>query len=326
MKVLSPRETGGFAIADDLYGGFVKKHTVSNCRPIDNKNKHHIETKRGMAIRLNRFVDSAKRITLVLIGSVLTASGLQFFLIPNHLLDGGVTGLSIMSSHLTGLPLALFLILLNVPFVYLGYKRLGKRYAIYSSYGITSLAMVTLFVHPERGFTEEPILAAVFGGIMVGIGVGLAIRYGGTLDGGDTVAILADRVTSFSVGEVIMFINGIVLAAAGFVFGWDNAMYSIIAYFVAHKAIDVTVEGLNESRSVWIVSKHYRVIGKAIEQQVGRKVTYFKDNNPERGHSRGIILSVITRFEEQRIKRTIHRVDPKAFVVISHTHEIFGKF
>lgn len=261
----------------------------------------------------------------MLIGSVLAAAGLQFFLIPNQLLDGGVTGISIISAHLTGVPLAVFLILFNLPFVYLGYRKLGRHFAAYSLFGILLFALVTLFAHTEQGFTDEPILAAVFGGITVGIGVGLAIRYGGTLDGADTVAILIDKVTSFSIGEVIMVMNAVILTSAGFVFGWDNAMYSIIAYFVAHKAIDVTVEGLNESRSVWVVSRHYRVIGKAIEQQIGRKVTYFKDNNPLHGRQRGIILSVITRFEEQRIKRVIHQVDPKAFVVISHTHEIIGK-
>lgn len=258
-------------------------------------------------------------------GSIIAAAGLQFFLIPNHLLDGGVTGLSIIGSYLTGAPLAWFLILLNIPFVYLGYRRFGHHFTKYSIFGISLLAVMTLLIHPTHGITDQPILAAVFGGMTVGIGVGLAIRYGGSLDGGDTVAILIEKVSTFSVGEVIMAFNAVILTSSGFVFGWDHAMYSIIAYFVAHKAIDVTVEGLNESRSVWIVSTHYRVIGKAIEQTIGRKVTYFKDNSPLNGRQRGIILSVITRFEEQRIKRVIHRVDPKAFVVISHTHEIIGK-
>jgi uncharacterized membrane-anchored protein YitT (DUF2179 family) len=262
---------------------------------------------------------------LVLLGSVIAAAGLQFFLIPNHLLDGGVTGLSIISAYLLHLPIALFLVLFNIPFVYLGYKKLGKRFALYSAFGIILLALLTLVFHPAQGITTQPILAAIFGGITVGIGVGIAIRYGGTLDGGDTIAILVDKVTSFSVGEVIMFMNGIILTASGFVFGWDNAMYSIVAYFVAHKAIDVTVEGLNESRSVWIVSKHYKVIGKAIEWQTGRKVTFVKDSNIQRGVPRGIILAVITRFEEQKMKTVIHRVDPKAFVVIQNAHEIIGK-
>jgi uncharacterized membrane-anchored protein YitT (DUF2179 family) len=261
----------------------------------------------------------------VLFGSVIAATGLQYFLIPNHLLDGGVTGISIIMSYTSGLPVGIFLILLNIPFVYVGYRKLGKNFALLSAVGIIMLSILTLFIHPVMAATGEPILAAVFGGILVGIGVGLAIRYGGTLDGADTIAIIVDKVTSFSIGEIIMFMNAFVLGASGFVFGWDHAMYSIIAYFVAHKAVDVTVEGLNESRSVWIVSRHYKVIGKAISHRTGHKVTYFKDNNVEDGIRRGIILSVISRFDEQRVKRVIHQVDPKAFVVISHTHEIIGK-
>lgn len=262
---------------------------------------------------------------MVLVGSILAAIGLQYFLIPNHLLDGGVVGLSIIGAAVTNLPLALYLIVLNIPFVILGYRKLGKRFAAYSVFGIVLLALLTLFFHPSVGVTDEPILAAVFGGLLIGVGAGLVIRYGGTLDGSDTVAILVDKVTSFSVGEVIMFINMFILSASGFVFGWENAMYSVIAYFVAHKAIDVTVEGLNENRSVWIVSEEYQRIGKALKLQTGRKVTYFKDNDVEDGHTRGIILAVITRFEEQKVKRAIHAVDPKAFIVISNAHEIIGK-
>lgn len=258
-------------------------------------------------------------------GSLIAAAGLQLFLIPNHLLDGGIVGISIIASYLTHLPLGLFLVILNIPFIALGYRKFGVKFALFSSFGIIMLALLTTLFHPNMPATDQPILAAVFGGLMIGIGAGLVIRYGGTLDGSDTIAILVDKVTSFSVGEVIMFMNIIILSASGFVFGWDNAMYSIIAYFVAHKAIDVTVEGLNESRSVWIVSKHYEEIGDAIEQMTGRKVTYMRDSNEKTGIPRGVIMSVITRFEEQKIKAAIHSVDDKAFVVISNAHEILGK-
>lgn len=261
------------------------------------------------------------RVIIVLIGSIVAAAGLQYFLIPNHLLDGGVVGISIIASHVSGLPLGLYLIILNAPFIYLGYRKFGKYFASYSALGIILLALLTTLIHPEIGVTDDPMLAAVFGGILVGIGVGLVIRYGGTLDGTETVAILVDRVTTFSIGEVIMAINGVIFGLAGFVFGWENAMYSVIAYFVAHKAIDVTVEGLNESRSVWIVSRHHERIGDAITDEINRKVTQIKDT--ERG--RGIALSVITRFEEQKVKGIIHSIDPKAFVVISNAHEIIGK-
>ena len=269
----------------------------------------------------NANINAAKRAILVIIGSTIAAMGLQFFLLPNHLLDGGVTGISIISSYLSGLPFGLFLLLFNIPFVYLGFRKFGKEFAAYSALGIITLAALT-FVHVPHGFTDVPILAAIFGGIFVGVGAGFVLRYGGIIDGSDTIAILIDRVTVFSVGEAIMVINGIIITAAGFVFGWENALSSLIAYFVAHKAIDVTVEGLNESRSVWVVSMNVREIGKIINLTVEEPVTYLKEANENDPEPHGILLAVITRFEEQKIKAAIQSVDKSAFVVISNAHEI----
>lgn len=265
----------------------------------------------------------------MLLGSVIAAVGLQFFLLPNHLLDGGVTGVSIITAQLSGLPLGLFLILFNIPFVFLGYKKFGRDFALYSILGITMLAALT-FVHFDHGFTDVPILAAVFGGIFVGIGVGLAIRYGGIIDGADTIAVLIDRVTVFSVSEAIMVINGVIIALGGFVFGWENALYSLIAYFVAHKAVDVTVEGLDESRSLWIVSMNIREIGAEINAIIKEPVTYVKESDPKalKGNSRephGIMLAVITRFQEQKVMRAARKIDPQAFIVITDAHEVMGK-
>lgn len=257
-------------------------------------------------------------------GGVITAVGLQFFLLPNHLLDGGVTGASIIAAHLTHVPLGVYLVLLNIPFVYLGYKKFGREFAVLSAIGIVTLALLTL-THLPHGFTDVPILAAVFGGAFVGLGVGLVIRNSGIIDGADTVAVLIDRVTVFSVGEAIMVINSFIISLAGFVFGWENALYSLIAYFVAHKAIDVTVDGLNEDRSVWIVSLRIRDIGKAINQVIDEPVTYIKESNPKDKEPHGILLAVITRFEEQKVKKAVHAVDPYAFVVISSAHEVIGK-
>jgi uncharacterized membrane-anchored protein YitT (DUF2179 family) len=236
-----------------------------------------------------------------------------------------VVGLSIIASKLFGIPLGIFLIVLNLPFIYLGFKKLGKTFAVYSSLGIIVLALLTGIVHASSAATSVPILAAVFGGVLVGFGVGLVIRHGGTLDGTDTVAILIDRKTPFSIGEAIMFMNIFILTSSGFVFGWDEAMYSLIAYYVAHKVIDLTVEGLDESKSVWIVSKKYKEIGDAIYQATGRKVTYVNGHHSDDIVSDGIIFSVITRLEERKLKAVIHQQDPKAFVVISHAHEIISK-
>lgn len=235
-----------------------------------------------------------------------------------------MTGLSIISAQLSGLPLGLFLILLNAPFVYFGYKKFGRAFAFYSVIGIVALALMT-FVHFPNGFTDVPILAAVFGGMIVGIGVGIVVRYGGIIDGADTIAVLIDRETMFSVSEAIMVINGFIITIAGFVFGWEQALYSLIAYFVAHKAIHVAVEGIDESRCVWVVSMDIRKIGKEINELIKEPVTYVKESNPGDREPHGIMLVVITRFEEQKVKNAIRAIDPKAYIVMTDAHEIVGK-
>ena len=245
-------------------------------------------------------------------------------MLPNHLLDGGVTGVSIIAAHLSGWPLGVFLLLFNIPFVFLGYKKFGKEFTAYSVMGITTLALLT-FVHVPRGFVEVPILAAVFGGMIVGVGVGVVVRYGGIIDGADTVAVLVDRVTVFSVGEAIMSINAVIITLAGFVFGWEQALYSLIAYFVAHKAIDVTVEGLDESRSMWIVSNDVRKLGALINALIEEPVTYVKESNPKDREPHGVMLAVITRFEEQKVINAVRKLDPQAYIVTTTAHEAMGK-
>lgn len=269
-------------------------------------------------------MELAKRISLVLLGGVVTAAGLQFFLLPNHLIDGGVTGVSIVAARLSGLPLGMFLILLNLPFIVLGYKKFGRAFVAYSTLGIVTLASLT-FVHVPHGLTDVPILAAIFGGMVVGFGVGIVVRFGGIIDGADTIALMIDRVTVFSVGEAIMAINAIIITASGFVFGWDAAMYSLIAYFVAHKAIDVTVDGLNESRSMWIVSMQVRAIGKVVNELIEEPVTYVKESDPQDREPHGVMLAVTTRFEEEKVRKAIRKVDPRAYIVVTSAHEVIGK-
>ena len=231
-------------------------------------------------------------------------------------------GISIIAAHVLQLPIGLFLIAFNVPFIYLGYKKLGKPFALYSAFGIIALALMTVAIHSPMGATSDPLLAAVFGGAVVGLGVGIVIRYGGTIDGTDTIAILIDKGTPFSIGEAIMFMNIFILGASVFVFGWDNAMYSMIAFYVAHKAIDTTVEGLDNSRSVWIVSRKYKVIGAAIQEELGEKVTYVNGKKEEGMISDGVMLVVITRMQEMKLKTLVRKHDQRAFIVINDAHEI----
>ncbi|MDF2875399.1 MAG: hypothetical protein K0R22_2082, partial [Sporomusa sp.] len=245
----------------------------------------------------NQTIKNVKKYAMLFFGAIITAVGLEIFLVPNNIIDGGIVGLSIMASHLSGLPLSLFLVLLNLPFLYLGYVQIGKTFAISTLFSILSLSYWVSVFHPIPGLTNDLFLAAVFGGIIIGIGVGLIIRYGGSLDGTEIVAIILDKRTSFSVGEIIMFFNLFILTSAGLVFTWDKAMYSLVAYFIAFKVIDVVIEGLDESKAVMIVSDRPDEIADALMARLGRGVTVLHGEGGYTKERKDVLYSVITRLE-----------------------------
>ncbi len=265
-----------------------------------------------------------KRALLITIGAILMGVGLEIFLVPNQVIDGGIVGISIMLSHLTGVKLGLIIFLLNIPFFFIGYKQIGKTFAISTLYGIFILSITTALLHPVPAFTQDILLASVFGGIVLGIGVGIVIRYGGFLDGSEVLAILANKKLPFSVGEIIMFINLFILGSAGFVFTWDRAMYSLIAYFVAFKTIDITITGLEESKSVWVISDNYRQIGNAINSRLGRGVTYLSGEGAYSGDDKKVIFCVINRLEEAKLKEIVEGLDPSAFLAVGDIAEVRG--
>jgi uncharacterized membrane-anchored protein YitT (DUF2179 family) len=264
------------------------------------------------------------RIVAITIGAIMMATGLEIFLVPNHVIDGGITGISIMLSHISGWKLGIFLFLLNLPFVYMGYKQMGKTFAFSTVYGIIVLSIFTSFFHPIPPFTEDILLATVFGGMILGIGVGLVIRNGGALDGTEILAIVINKKVPFSVGQIIMFINLFILGAAGFVFSWDRAMYSLLAYVIASKAIDTVVAGLEESKSVWIISDDAEKIGDAVNARLGRGVTYLKGMGAYTGDNKKVIFSVITRLEESKLTTIVEEIDPTAFLAIADISEVRG--
>ena len=265
-----------------------------------------------------------KRAFLITIGAVIMAVGLEIFLVPNQVIDGGIVGVSIMLSHITGVKLGLFIFILNIPFFFIGYKQIGKTFAFSTLYGIIILSISTTFLHPVAAFTQDILLASLFGGIVLGIGVGMVIRYGGSLDGTEILAILSSKRLPFSVGEIIMFVNLFILASAGFVFTWDRAMYSLLAYYVAFKIIDITIKGLDESKSVWIISENYEEIGDALLHRLGRGVTYLKGEGAFSGDDKKVIFCVITRLEEAKLKDIVAEHDPSAFLAIADIAEVRG--
>lgn len=275
-------------------------------------------------MKKKKFWNFFSKYLFLFIGTIFAAAGLEFFLIPNKIIDGGIIGISIISSYLTKIPLGIFTFCLNIPFLIWGYKQIGKTFVLSSLFSITSFSFWVSIFHPIPGLTDDILLATVFGGIVLGIGVGIIIRYGGSLDGTEIVAIVLNKVTSFSVGQIVMFFNIFILSSAGIFFGWNKAMYSLISYFITFKVIDITMQGLDEEKAAIIISEKGNEIAEAIHDRLGRGVTFLEGRGGYSKNKKIILYSVITRLEIAKLKSIIKDFDENAFVTISDVFDIMG--
>ncbi|WP_145131757.1 YitT family protein [Paenibacillus sp. Y412MC10] len=270
------------------------------------------------------FADLVKKFVFITVGAVLMAVALEVFLVPNEIIDGGITGISIVFSKVTTFPLGIFLFIINLPFLFLGYKQIGKTFAFSTLYGIAVMSVTTQLLHHVSPFTNEKILAVLFGGLILGLGVGLVIRFGGSLDGTEIVAILLSKRLRMPVGQIIMIMNVFIFIVAGFVFGWDSAMYSIFTYYMASKVMDIVVEGLNESKSVTIISNEYEEISQTIQDRLGRSTTFMYARGGYSKEDTQVIYCVVTRLELAKLKALVQEIDPKAFIAIEHVSDVLG--
>lgn len=274
-----------------------------------------------------KLVEKIFRCILIVIGAVITAYGLEAVLIPNAVIDGGVTGISIIGAHLfEDIPLGVFLFVLNIPFVYLGYKQVGKTFAIMSIIGIAALSVSTVLLHNVEVILgpKDPLLVVLTGGLMLGVGIGIVLRNGGALDGSEVLAVLLSRKIPFSVGDIILFINAFIFIGASFIFGLESALYSALTYYIAKNVIDIIQVGLEKSKSVRVVSRKSEEIGDAIQSRLGRGVTYSKGRGGFSNESTEILDCVINRMEENKLVSIIKDIDDNAFVVISDVSEVRG--
>ncbi|MDD3238450.1 MAG: YitT family protein [Candidatus Gastranaerophilales bacterium] len=264
-----------------------------------------------------------RKFIFLTLGAIIAAFALEGFLVPNRIIDGGVVGISIMCHTLTSKPLGLFIFCLNLPFLFLAYKKFGKRFVLSTLYSVSVLSIfVTVFKTTQ--VTNDFTLAAVFGGVILGLGVGLILRNEGSLDGTEIVSIRLAKKIGFSVGEIIMFFNVFIFLAAGFLYGWSQAMYSILTYFIAYKVIDIVIEGLNESKSIRVVSDFSNEIGQAIINDLDASVTYIDAEGGFSGAKKRIVFCIISRLELMKLKKIIKDIDPTAFIAIENVHEVEG--
>ena len=275
-------------------------------------------------IQRNNFASYVKKYIQLCIGAVIAALGLELFLIPNEVIDGGVVGLSIMAQYVTGLPLGTFLIAFNIPFLWLAYKQIGKDFVVATIVAICFLSVWSEVVGEYPKVTNDPFLAAIFGGIIDGLGVGLIMRAGGSLDGTEIVAIIVDKKTIWSVGEVVMFINLFILSGAGLLFTWDKAMYSLVAYFVIAKMIDVVTKGFDETYAVMIVTSAPYDVTDELNAQLGRGVTILHGQGGYTKLPKEILYCVVNRLEVTKVKQIVLAMDENAFVTINSVYDIVG--
>jgi uncharacterized membrane-anchored protein YitT (DUF2179 family) len=277
------------------------------------------------------FVVSVKRYIkdffLISIGILSAAFGFKGFLLTNHFIDGGATGISLLISAVTDIPLPVLIIGINIPFIIMGYKIMGKQFAIKTALAITGLAIVLATV-TFPNVTNDNLLVAVFGGFFLGAGIGFAIRGGGVIDGTEVLAIFLSKKFGATIGDVIIVINVVIFSVAAYLLGIEIALYSMITYLAASKTLDFIVEGIEEYTGVTIISSRNEEIRKMIITKLGRGVTIY---NGKRGYGKqeeskeiDIIYTVITRLELNKLNSEIEKIDPNAFVVMNAVKDTIG--
>jgi len=265
---------------------------------------------------------------LMIVGIFAAGFGLKSFLLPNNFIDGGVTGISLLMTELTGITLPVLIILLNIPFVIIGYTQIGKVFALKTIVAIAGLALCIATVNYPV-LTVDKLLVSVFGGFCLGIGIGLAMRGGGVIDGTEVMAIYLSKKTGLTIGDIILIFNILIFSFAAWLLSFETALYSILAYLSASKTVDFILEGIEEHTGVTIISTKNEEIRKMITEVLGRGVTIYKGSRGfgKNGHSPmeiDILYSVITRLEVAKMTMEVEKIDPSAFVVMSRIKDTKG--
>ena len=265
--------------------------------------------------------------TLIFIGISLAAFGLKGFLVPNGFIDGGVMGISLLLNHVTHIPVSVWLIVVNIPFIILGARQIGKVFAVTTLTAIIVLSIIIYFIEFPT-ITDDKLLISIFGGFFLGAGIGLAVRGGCVLDGTEIIALYINRKSVLSIGDIILLINVMIFTCAAFILSIETALYSILTYLSASKTVDFIIQGIEEYTGVTIVSGKSQEIREAIINHLGRGVTIYKGEGGfgSTGHKKNmdIIFTVVTRLEVSKLKGEIEKIDRKAFIVMSAINETKG--
>ena len=283
------------------------------------------KTTPSFKVRLNQFV---KSFFLISFGILFAGFGLKGFLLPNYFVDGGATGISLLIAELTGYHLSILLIIINLPFFFLGYFQIGKHFAIKCVLSIFGLALVVYFIQYPV-ITSDKLLIAVFGGIFLGGGIGLSVRGGAVLDGTEVLAIFISKKIGLTIGDIILIFNIIIFAFAAYIINIETALYAILTYFAASKTVDFVIEGIEEYTGITIISDRNESIRTLLIEKLGHGVTVYsgKKGFAKSGESlkeTNIIYTVITRLEITRLRNEIEKIDPNAFIIMNSVKDTRG--
>jgi uncharacterized membrane-anchored protein YitT (DUF2179 family) len=269
-----------------------------------------------------------KDIIFIVLGILAAGFGLKGFLLPNGFIDGGVTGISLLTESMTGYRLSVLMVIINAPFIILGYFQIGKSFAIKSVFAIIGLAVaLELIDYPI--ITSDSLLVAVFGGFFLGAGIGLTVRGGGVIDGTEVLAIHLSRKTGRTIGDLILIFNIVIFSIAAYLLSIEIALYSILTYYAASKTIDFIIEGVEEYIGVTVISAHSEDVRVMIVEEMGRGVTIYEGKRGfgKRGENLNqvdIIYSVITRLEINKLQTEIEKIDPNAFIIMNSVKDLKG--
>ena len=279
-----------------------------------------------MAKKVSKLFDWDFCLSLILItlGAVMSAVALELILIPNSMIDGGMNGISIIINTLFGGSLGIIIFLVNLPFLILGYKQLGKKFIIKAGYGMILFSVLLEVCHNYTPLIDDTLLATVYGGILLGVGCGIIIKEGGCLDGTEIIAIIINRKKSISVGQVVFVFNVFIYGAAIFVLGAERALYSLLTYFVSYKVIDMVSDGLNSAKAAFIITDDGKEIAEEILKKLGRTVTVLSGEGIISHGDKRVLYTVITRFEVSILKDILNEVNDSSFVTIFDVSEIIG--
>ena len=263
----------------------------------------------------------------IFIGVLLTAVGLDMFLVPNKIAAGGVSGIATIVYYAARFPVGLTMLIINVPLFLIGIRKLGVGFGIRSLFGTVAISLAVDLLAPVLPVpTRDPLLASIYGGIVTGIGIGIVFRNGGTTGGTDLAAAIVNNYMKMSVGVVLFMIDACVIAAAGITFkSAELALYALLTIFLTSRVIDMVQEGFGYAKAALIISDRPREISEAILVQMDRGVTTLKGKGMYTGTDRDVVFSVVTRAEISILKKLVHSIDPRAFVILTDVHEVLGE-